>query len=668
MAEEKIDRIAREIYENVGGPGNVDKLIHCMTRVRMTIIDKDKVDMEDLKKIDGVLGVVDDDTLQVVVGPGTVNKVAQVMVDQVGVKLGEPFPDDAGKNDHLTDKEMVEAKAARVKAEQKAKQKQTPIKRVLKSISNIFIPLIPAFVGAGLIGGIAAVLSNMLVAGDIGKSWSDFIMIMKVIQNGVFSYLAIYVGINSANEFGATPGLGGVIGAVTLLSGVTPEAPLHNIFNGSALSAGQGGIIGVIFAVWILSLVEKKMHQWVPDSIDIIITPTVSLFIVGIFTIFLVMPVAGVISTSLVGAIEWVLNVGGAFSGFVLGALFLPMVMFGLHQILTPIHIEMINKTGMTPLLPILAMAGGGQVGAAIALWIRCHRNHKLTNMIKGALPVGILGIGEPLIYGVTLPLGKPFITACIGGGIGGAVIGGLGNIGAIAIGPSGVALIPLINNGKWLGYVAGLLAAYLGGFIATFFFGIPKDAIDPEAAAVAGDTTVSEADTDTSETQTVAQTVAQTTARTSDTVTAPVEGQQIPVNEVSDPIMAQETMGKSIAVKPNDDSPIYAPVNGKVMFVADTSHAIGYTSDAGEEVLVHIGIDTVNLKGQCFDLTAKPGDVVTRGQIVGKVDWTAVAKAGYDTVTLAIITNSQEFTIDKNSDKTTVEKATVVMNTTPAS
>lgn len=155
-----------------------------------------------------------------------------------------------------------------------------------------------------------------------------------------------------------------------------------------------------------------------------------------------------------------------------LGALFLPMVMFGLHQILTPIHLEMITNNGYTLLLPILAMAGAGQVGAAIALWVRCRKNKQLTEMIKGALPVGILGIGEPLIYGVTLPLGRPFITACIGGGIGGAVIGLFGNVGATSIGPSGVALIPLINNGHMMQYVIGLLAAYAGGFLATYFFG----------------------------------------------------------------------------------------------------------------------------------------------------------------------------------------------------
>lgn len=479
MTEKKEVRLAREIYAAVGGPENVAKLIHCMTRVRMTVRDDTKVDMTALKTIDGVLGIVEEDTLQVVVGPGIVNKVAQIMVDQVGVKLGEPFPDNLGADTtaNMTDREKVEAKAAQVKAAQKAKQKSTPTKRVLKSISNIFVPLIPVFVGAGLIGGIAAVLSNMLVAGTLGTNWTEFVTILNVIKNGVFAYLAVYVGINSATEFGATPGLGGVIGAVTLLNGVDPKIPLHNIFNGDPLTAGQGGIIGVIFAVWVLSIIEKKLHQFIPDSIDIIVTPTISLLLIGVFTIFIVMPVAGVISNSLVGAINWILNVGGAFAGFALGMLFLPMVMFGLHQVLTPIHIEMINKTGSTLLLPILAMAGAGQVGAALALWIRCRKNKELTNMIKGALPVGFLGIGEPLIYGVTLPLGKPFITACIGGGIGGAVIGALGGVGAIAIGPSGLALIPLITNGHQMAYILGLLAAYAGGFIATYFFGIPKDA-----------------------------------------------------------------------------------------------------------------------------------------------------------------------------------------------
>lgn len=469
---DRIKNIANGIYQNVGGMENVNKVVHCMTRVRMEIADYNKVDLEKLKKVEGVMGVVEDDTLQVVVGPGTVNKVAQEMVDMAGVKLGEDMT-----NTHTTSgKEAVEAKAAQMKAEVK-KKNQKPWSKALKSIANIFVPLIPAFVGAGIIGGIASVLGNMMTAGQIsGENWANIITVLKIVQSGVFAYLNIYVGINAASEFGASPSLGGVIGGIIMLTGVTPENPLPNILTGGDLSPNQGGIIGVILAVFLMATIEKKLHKVIPESIDIIVTPTVTLLVMVMVTIFLIMPVAGAISAGLVGFINWVLGVGGAFAGFILGSLFLPMVMFGLHQILTPIHLEMINADGYTQLLPILAMAGAGQVGAAIALWIRCRKNRQLTEMIKGALPVGILGIGEPLIYGVTLPLGRPFITACIGGGIGGAVIGLFGNVGATSIGPSGVALIPLINNGHVLHYIIGLLSAYAGGFLATYFFGTTSE------------------------------------------------------------------------------------------------------------------------------------------------------------------------------------------------
>lgn len=473
MSKEK--EMAKEILDKVGGKDNLEKVIHCMTRVRMSIVDYTKVDIEGLKNIKGVMGVVEDDMIQVVVGPGTVNKVANEMSSIIGVPLGETIK----KNQ--SNKEKVEQEADLFK-QNINKKNQTPFKRVLRSIANIFVPLIPAFVGAGLIGGISAVLSNLLTAGTIdGASWEQFVLVFNIIKDGLFVYLVIYVGINAAKEFGATPGLGGVIGGTTMLTGMDPESPLKNIFNGEPLEAGQGGVIGVIIAVWLLSLIEKKLHKIVPTAVDIIVTPTITLFIMGLGTIFVIMPIAGFISNGLLGVIDWVLNIGGAFSGFILGATFLPLVMFGLHQVLTPIHIEMINQSGATYLLPILAMAGAGQVGAAFALWVRCRKNKKIINLLKGALPVGILGIGEPLIYGVTLPLGRPFITACIGGGVGGAVIGAIGHIGASAIGPSGVSLIPLISHNMYVGYIAGLLAAYLGGFIFTYLFGTNKEMTAPQ-------------------------------------------------------------------------------------------------------------------------------------------------------------------------------------------
>lgn len=472
----KEQQLAERIIAAVGGMDNIDSVMNCMTRVRIKVLDENKVDDQELRHIDGVMGVIHDERIQVVVGPGTVNKVANHMAELSGVKLGDRIPHNHNDSEKMDYKSYAADKAKANKEAHKAKQKNGKLNKVLKSIANIFIPLIPAFIGAGLIGGIAAVLSNLMVAGYISGAWiTQLITVFNVIKDGMLAYLAIFTGINAAKEFGATPGLGGVIGGTTLLTGIAGKNILMNVFTGEPLQPGQGGIIGIIFAVWILSIVEKRLHKIVPNAIDIIVTPTIALLIVGLLTIFIFMPLAGFVSDSLVSVVNGIISIGGVFSGFIIGASFLPLVMLGLHHIFTPIHIEMINQSGATYLLPIAAMAGAGQVGAALALWVRCKRNTTLRNTLKGALPVGFLGIGEPLIYGVTLPLGRPFLTACIGGGIGGAVIGGIGHIGAKAIGPSGVSLLPLISDNMYLGYIAGLLAAYAGGFVCTYLFGTTK-------------------------------------------------------------------------------------------------------------------------------------------------------------------------------------------------
>lgn len=619
-----IKKIAAEIFDGAGGMDNVESVVHCMTRVRMSVRDDTKVNKEKLKAIPGVLGVVDDEQLQVIVGPGKVNKVAQEMVSMAGVNLGETIPvhEQHGK-------EKVEALAAQNKAAQKAKQKSTPMKRFLKDISNIFVPMIPAFVGSGLIAGVVAVMTNMVTAGYLdGDTWNQLITVLSIIKNGMFSYLAIYTGVNAAQVFGATPTVGGIIGAVILLTGMNPDQPIKNLFTGEALSANQGGILGVIFAVWLLAQLEKRLHQVVPDSIDIIVTPTISILLIGLAEIYFIMPLAGFISDNMVGGINWILNVGGAFSGFVLGALFLPMVMLGLHQILTPIHVQMITETGSTLLLPILAMAGGGQVGAAIALWVRLRKDKELSDMIKGALPVGILGIGEPLIYGVTLPLGKPFITACIGGGIGGAVIGLIGGVGAIAIGPSGVPLIFLIANHKWWGYVLGLLAAYLGGFIFTYFFGIPKDRL---AAIQNTNAAASESP--------VPATPLKTNAEES--LYAVTTGQAKDLTESIDPVFSQKMMGDGYFIVATSGD-IYAPVFGTVASIFPTKHAIGFLSDKGVEVMLHMGVDTVKLNGEPFTIRVKEGDKVTPETLVATVNLTALKEANKANEMLVIVTNME--------------------------
>lgn len=626
MVEDKYVAIGNEIYDHIGGIDNVEKIIHCMTRVRITIRDKSKVDIDGLKLVPGVLGVVEEDTLQVIVGPGVVDKVARSMVDKAGVELGESF-----STTNFDGKSAVEEKAAQVHAEQKAKLKQTWWRTALKHISSVFIPLIPAFVGAGLISGIAGILSNMQVAGTIGQEWTTAITVLKVINGGLFTYLNIYVGINTAKEFGATPGLGGIVAGLIYLPGVVPPVTIPNIFTGKPLVAGSGGVLGVLFAVWILSYVEKWFHKVIPDAIDIIFTPFLSLIIMGCFTIFLIMPTAGWISASLVGGINWILNIGGAFAGFVLGTMFLPMVMLGLHQILTPIHLEMIKSMGYTPLLPILAMAGAGQIGAAIALWIRCRKNKQLTSMIKGALPVGILGVGEPLIYGVTLPLGRPFITACIGGGIGGAVVGAF-HVGATSIGPSGVALIPLIAQGKWLMYICGLLASYAGGLIITYLFGVPKAAMGVDNAK--------------SNTEDVINAAPVSGATTP--IVATVTGDLIQLSEVHDDVFSSKMVGDGFAIKPVAEA-IVAPASGTIISITETKHAFTLKTDDGLELLVHLGLDTLELGGKPFNFVVSAGQKVKAGQQLGVMDLQQICDAKKDPTVITVVTN-----MDAVSDVTT--------------
>ncbi|NRO18783.1 glucose PTS transporter subunit IIA [Lactobacillus helveticus] len=630
---DKYSTLGREIYANIGGPNNVESMYHCMTRLRIKIRDNSKVDIAGLKNIDGVLGVVDADTLEIVLGSGVNAKVAQDMVSQVGVKEDEEFPTNV-TNDYQSEKSEVQAKAAEVHAQHKAQLKQTWWRKALDHISAIFIPLIPAFIGAGLISGVAGILKNMLTVKMFPASWALGVTILSMISSALFSYLNIYVGINTAKEFGATPGLGGIIGGVVLLPGIVAPVTIPNFLDGKPLAAGQGGIIGVLFAVWILSYVEKWFHKHIADSVDIIFTPFLTVLIMGLFTVFVVMPIAGWISNSLVGAINWVLNVGGPVAGFLLGLFFLPMVMLGLHQILTPIHLEMIQKIGYTPLLPILAMAGAGQVGAAIALWVKCRKNKELVRLIKGALPVGILGVGEPLIYGVTLPLGRPFITACIGGGIGGAAVASFGHVGAIAIGPSGVALIPLIANNMWWGYVIGLLCAYAGGFVATYFWGVPKTAMEGEVKKP------TQAVKERRNAETKADNLNMPSEKVEVAFEAPVTGKLQKLEDVKDDVFSKKMLGDGFAIDPSNGK-IVAPVDGTIDSVMDTKHAITLKTNKGHlDVLMHLGLDTVELKGKPFIINVKPGDKVKAGTQIGSMDIKAIKEAGKEPVVLTIIAN----------------------------
>ncbi|MFG2925691.1 PTS transporter subunit EIIC [Streptomyces sp. NPDC048305] len=466
--EDKNRATAAAILPLVGGAANVASIAHCMTRLRLGLHDRSLVDDEALKALPAVMGVVEDDTYQIVLGPGTVARVTPEFEQLVEEgKASDPAPAlDAPGSDDLA------AQGAAIKARQKAKN-ATPFKLFLRKIANIFVPLIPALIGSGIIAGLNGLLVNL--------GWLTSVTpALAAMASGFMALIAVFVGYNTAKEFGGTPILGGAVAAIIVFPGVANIDAF-----GQTLSPGQGGVLGALGAAVLATYVEKWSRRWVPEALDVLVTPTLTVLLSGLVTIFGLMYVAGEVSSAIGTFADWLLSNGGAGAGFLLGGLFLPLVMLGLHQALIPIHTTLIEQQGFTVLLPILAMAGAGQVGAAAAIYLRLPRNESIRRTIKSALPAGLLGVGEPLIYGVSLPLGRPFITASVGGAFGGGFIGlfnQLGDsVGSTAIGPSGWALFPLLDGNHGLGstiaiYAGGLLVGYVAGFLATYFFGFSKD------------------------------------------------------------------------------------------------------------------------------------------------------------------------------------------------
>ncbi|MCA6092372.1 PTS transporter subunit EIIC [Streptomyces sp. SCA3-4] len=459
--DSKHSATAAALLPLLGGATNLLSATHCMTRLRVAVRDRALVDGEGLRTLPGVLGVVEDAAsspaqYQIVLGPGA---VARVTAELEGMATA------------VTAESLAERGAA-LRAEQKARN-ATPFKLLLRRVAQIFVPLIPALIGCGVIAGLAGLLANL--------HWlPSLVPALTAVAGGFMSLIAVFVGHQTAKEFGGTPVLGGAVAAVVVYPGVA-----HVDAFGQRLAPGQGGVLGALAAALLAVRVEKWCRRVVPEAVDVLVTPFLTVLLPGLATLYGLMFLAGGVSAAIGHFADRLLGSGGAAAGFVLGGLFLPLVMVGLHQALIPLHTTLIAEQGYTVLLPLLAMAGAGQVGAALAVYVRLARNTSVRRTIRSALPAGLLGIGEPLIYGVSLPLGRPFVTACVGGAFGGAVVGlfnQLGDkVGSTAIGPSGWALFPLLKGNHGLGrtvaiYGLGLLVGYGTGFLATYFFGLREE------------------------------------------------------------------------------------------------------------------------------------------------------------------------------------------------
>lgn len=454
--------LARQILQVVGPGTNVRQATHCMTRLRLVLDDQD-VDRESLKKLPGVMGVNQSGPeLQIILGPG---KAAQV-TDAFNALLAAPeeamtpapekkAPEQPGKS-IFPQGEVGDGKALHEAIRAK---NATPAKLFLKRISSIFVPLIPGFIGCGLLTGILNIVRRL----DPVLAQNVVFQILGLAGNTVFWGMNLFVGWNAAREFGGSPVLGGALGALISHPGLSGI-----VLNGQALTPGRGGVVAVLIVAALGAQLEKNLHQRVPEALDLFLTPFLVMGIMGFATLYVFQPLGGFIAEGIGFAATEAVARGGALTGFLLGGTFLPLVMLGVHQGLTPIHAQLIAQYGYTILLPILAMAGGGQVGAAAAVYLKT-KDPDVKRVVASALPVGLMGVGEPLIYGVTLPLGRPFIGACIGGALGGAVQAAC-QVGAGTLGISGLPLAP--STTQVTAYLTGLAISYAGGFVATWVLG----------------------------------------------------------------------------------------------------------------------------------------------------------------------------------------------------
>ncbi|MFR8989460.1 MAG: glucose PTS transporter subunit IIA [Dorea longicatena] len=617
-------KTAQDILDHVGGSKNIASAAHCATRLRLVIADNKKVSKEALENVDGVKGVFEaSGQLQIILGTGTVNKVFAEFIDIAGI----------------TASSKAEAKEA-------AAEKQNWFMRAIKLLGDIFVPIIPAIVASGFLMGIMNSLDFMNSNGFLHiNTHSSIYVFANLFSNIAYTFLQILIAFSAAKAFGANQYLGAVIGMIMIHPSLQNAYTVategvqqtQSVFFGLFkidMVGYQGHVIPVIIAVWILAVIEKKLHNIVPEVLDLFVTPLVSVFVTGYLTLSIVGPIFVWAENAILGAIQWMLTLPLGIGSLIMGGLYAPTVVTGIHQMYTAIDIGQLAKYGVTYWLPLASAANVAQGAAALAVGIK-SKDKKIKSLALPSSLSAFMGITEPAIFGVNLRFFKPFIAGCIGGGCG-ALYASLVHLGAKGTGVTGIFGILLCLN-QPLQYLIEMVIAVGVAFVISFL--IYKDA-EPKAATE----TAAVENIETADAVTTDATTADTTAEIAEaTLTSPVNGTQIPLSEVADEIFASEMLGTTVAVEPADGK-IVAPCDGEVSNIFETGHAVCITTESGGELLIHIGIDTVKMDGKGFTKKVSDGDKVHAGDILVEADLEEIKNAGYQTTTMMILTNTDEF------------------------
>ena len=604
--------IAKSVIEAIGGKDNVSSVAHCATRLRIMVKDKEKIDTNRVENIEKVQGAFfNAGQFQIIFGTGTVNRI----YDEV-VSLGLPTS---------TTSEM--------KAE--AAKQGNWFQRAVRTFGDVFVPIIPAIVATGLFMGLRGLLEAFGVVLP-----SDFLIYSKILTDTAFIALPALVVWSTFKVFGGNQTIGIVLGLM-LISGSLPNAwevaqggeivPIKFFglvdvvgLQGSVLPAFIIGVVGANF--------EKWVRKYVPEVLDLLVTPFITLFVMSILGLFVLGPIFHQVEKVILSLTTTVLYLPFGLGGLIIGGTHQLIVVSGVHHIFNLLEINLLSATGQNPFNAIITAAMTAQGAAAVAIGVKT-KSPKLKALTFPAALSAFLGITEPVIFGVNLRFRKPFVLSLLAGALGGALSALLGLAGT----SNGITIIPgsmlYVGNGQLLQYLFMVAVSFALGFTFTYLFGYDDSMLD----------TPVEAEGPSSQETQEEEVAAPATERADEKLRSPIVGEVVALNEVNDPVFSSGVMGQGIAVKPSKGV-VYAPADAEIAIAFPTGHAYGLKTDNGAEILIHVGIDTVSLNGEGFEAKVSQGDRVRAGDIIGTFDSEVIAANGLDDTTMVIITNTMDY------------------------
>ncbi|MBO4108257.1 sucrose-specific PTS transporter subunit IIBC [Streptococcus suis] len=609
--------IAKKVIDALGGRENVRSVAHCATRLRVMVVDESKIDkdtVEDIEKVQGAF--FNSGQYQIIFGTGTVNKI----YDEV-VALGLPTA--------TTGEQKAEA----------AKQGNA-FQRAIRTFGDVFVPIIPAIVATGLFMGLRGLLTQEAIMGALGVTeWNaDFITYTQILTDTAFIILPALVVWSTFRVFGGNQTIGLVLGMM-LISGSLPNAwavasggdVTPQIFFGFIPVVGLQGSVLPAFIIGIVGAqFEKAVRKVVPEVLDLLVTPFITLLVMSILGLFVIGPVFHVVENYILLGTQAILGLPMGLGGLLIGGVHQIIVVSGVHHIFNLLESQLVANTGANPFNAIITAAMTAQGAATVAVGVKT-KNPKLKALAFPAALAAFLGITEPAIFGVNLRFRKPFFLSLAAGALGGMVASLLG----LAGNGFGITIIPgtlLYVDGQLPQYLLMVAISFAAGFALTYFFGYEdeeKDVKKPNASAQETAKTLEEA-----ETGLVAE----------ETLVSPLSGDVVALENVNDPVFSSGAMGKGLAVKPTEGV-VYAPADAEVTIAFETGHAYGLKTASGAEILIHIGIDTVSMNGNGFEKLVAAGDKVKAGTPLAKFDAAKIAEAGLDDTTMIIVTNTADFT-----------------------